>query len=70
VYAPSAEALDVGSALAALPQSTREAFVLHHVLGLSFRSIAERLGVTVVAAKLRSSRAMRALRAVLRSDDG
>jgi len=69
VHAPSAEALDVGNALDALPPSTRDAFVLHHVLGFSFRAIAERLGVTEMAAKLRSSRAMRALRTALRSDD-
>jgi RNA polymerase sigma-70 factor (ECF subfamily) len=63
--APAMEALDVGPALAALPASTRNPWLLHHVLGESFESIATRLGVTVVAAKLRSSRAMRALRAAL-----
>ncbi|MEO7733759.1 MAG: RNA polymerase sigma factor [Kofleriaceae bacterium] len=63
---PSAEALDVGGAIAALPSGTRDAWFLHHVLGLSFHAVAERLGVTVMAAKLRSSRAMQALRATLR----
>jgi RNA polymerase sigma-70 factor (ECF subfamily) len=63
--APAVEALDLGPALAALPASTRDAWVLHHVLGESFDAIASRLGVTVMAAKLRSSRAMRALRAAL-----
>jgi RNA polymerase sigma-70 factor, ECF subfamily len=64
--APSADALDLESALAGLPASTREPWVLHHAFGFSFHSIADRLGVTVMAAKLRSSRATRALRAALR----
>lgn len=68
--APAGPALNVdvrnvGHALAALPASTRDAWLLHHVLGFNFPSIADRLGVTVMAAKLRSSRAMRALRAAL-----
>lgn len=62
---PPAAALEIEHALEALPPSTRDAWILHHVLGFSFHSIAARLGVTVVAAKLRSSRAMRALRAAL-----
>jgi RNA polymerase sigma-70 factor, ECF subfamily len=65
---PAPESLDVGDAIAALPTGTRDAWFLHHVLGLSFHAIAERLGVTVVAAKLRSSRAMRVLRAALRGE--
>jgi RNA polymerase sigma-70 factor (ECF subfamily) len=65
VCAPSPESLDVGNAIATLPAGTRDAWFLHHVLGFSFHAIAERLGVTVVAAKLRSSRAMQALRAAL-----
>lgn len=63
--APPAAALDIQTALAALPASARDAWILHHVQGFSFHSIAARLGVTVMAAKLRSSRAMRALRAAL-----
>lgn len=62
---PSPESLDVSSALAALPAASRDAWLLHHGLGWSFSSIAERLGVSVMAAKLRSSRATRALRAAL-----
>jgi RNA polymerase sigma-70 factor (ECF subfamily) len=65
VSAPPAAALDIQTALAALPASARDAWILHHVQGFSFHSIAARLGVTVMAAKLRSSRAMRALRAAL-----
>jgi RNA polymerase sigma factor (sigma-70 family) len=72
---PSVDSLDVGNALASLPDATREPWLLHHVFGFSFRSMAPRLGLTVMAAKLRSSRAMRALRVALRmqtrvSDDG
>jgi RNA polymerase sigma-70 factor (ECF subfamily) len=64
--APPAEVLDIENALTALPVSTREPWLLHHVFGFSFDSIAARLGITVMAAKLRSSRATRALRLVLR----
>lgn len=63
---PSAEALDMAYALKRLPVGTRDPWLLHHVLGLSFDSIAARLGITVMAAKLRSSRATRALRHALR----
>jgi RNA polymerase sigma-70 factor (ECF subfamily) len=62
---PPAEALDIENALTALPASTREPWLLHHVFGFSFDSIAARLGITVMAAKLRSSRATRALRLAL-----
>jgi RNA polymerase sigma-70 factor (ECF subfamily) len=64
---PPAEALDIENALTALPMSTREPWLLHHVFGFSFDSIAARLGITVMAAKLRSSRATRALRLALRA---
>jgi DNA-directed RNA polymerase specialized sigma24 family protein len=57
--------VDVDKALERLPSGVREAWVLHHLRGLSFRSIAAQLGITVVAAKLRSSRATRALRDLL-----
>lgn len=62
---PSADALDVEKALRRLPVGTRDPWLLHHVLGHSFDAIAARLGITVVAAKLRSSRATRALRLAL-----
>jgi RNA polymerase sigma-70 factor (ECF subfamily) len=63
---PSAfESRDLAAALARLPAGRREAWVLHHVHGLSFQQIAERFRIGVGAAKLRSSRAMRALRAAL-----
>lgn len=66
--APAVEPRDLADALASLPASRREAWVLHHVHGLSFQQIAERFRIGVGAAKLRSSRAMRALRAALGAD--
>jgi RNA polymerase sigma-70 factor, ECF subfamily len=66
--APALETRDLADALARLPASRREAWVLHHVHGLSFQQIAERFRIGVGAAKLRSSRAMRALRAALGVD--
>ncbi|MFL6263975.1 MAG: RNA polymerase sigma factor [Thermoanaerobaculia bacterium] len=66
--APAIETRDLAAALARLPASRREAWVLHHVHGLSFQQIAERFRIGVGAAKLRSSRAMRALRAALGVD--
>lgn len=59
---------DLAAALARLPAGRREAWVLHHVHGLSFQQIAARFRIGVGAAKLRSSRAMRALRAALGVD--
>jgi RNA polymerase sigma-70 factor (ECF subfamily) len=67
--APAADRLadraTLGAALAGLPASRRQPLVWHHVLGLSFREVAQRLGIGTDAAKLRSSRAMAALRARL-----
>ena len=65
VVPADAEALDIENALTALPSRTREPWLLHHVFGFSFDSIAAYLGITVMAAKLRSSRATRALRLAL-----
>jgi RNA polymerase sigma factor (sigma-70 family) len=62
---PWAEAIDIEKALAGLPDAMREPWLLHHVFGCSFKSIAARLGITIVAAKLRSSRATKALRLAL-----
>jgi RNA polymerase sigma-70 factor (ECF subfamily) len=59
------EPRDVEAALRRLPASRREVWLLHHVHGFSFQQIAERLRIGVGAAKLRSSRAMKALRAAL-----
>jgi len=65
---PPGDALDLGTALSELPASTRIPWLLHHLFGFSFHAIAARLGVTVMAAKLRSSRAKRALRLALRAE--
>lgn len=59
------EASDLHAALERLPAGKRAAWQLHHVDGLSFAEIAERLGIGSAAAKLRSSRAARSLRAFL-----
>lgn len=61
------DALDIEHAVTSLPASTREPWLLHHVFGLTFDTIAARLGITVMAAKLRSSRATRALRLALQA---
>jgi RNA polymerase sigma factor (sigma-70 family) len=66
IDAHAADLLDIETALASLPAGNRDPWMLHHVFGFSFPSIAARLGITVMAAKLRSSRATRALRAALR----
>ncbi len=57
-----ADRADLDGALQALPPSRREAVVLHHVWGWSFREIAGRLGIGEPAAKLRSSRGIAQLR--------
>lgn len=62
---PNVERHDLARALAQLPDSRREPFVLHHIHGLSFQQIADAIGIGAVAAKLRSSRAMRTLRRIL-----
>ncbi len=45
-----------------LTEGTRQAVLMHHVQGWSFREIGERLGINSTAAKLRASRGMQALR--------
>jgi RNA polymerase sigma-70 factor (ECF subfamily) len=55
----------VNQALRSLSADRREAVLLHHVWGFSFAEIAQLLGITVAAAKLRSSRGMADLRTAL-----
>ncbi len=62
---PFADALEIENAITSLPASSREPWLLHHLFGFSFDWVATRLGITVMAAKLRSSRATRALRLAL-----
>ncbi|MEO5896968.1 MAG: RNA polymerase sigma factor [Vicinamibacterales bacterium] len=60
----------VSRALRTLRDERREAVLLHHVWGFSFAEIAQLLGVTVAAARLRSSRGMSDLRAAFTAEPG
>ncbi|HEX6738196.1 MAG TPA: RNA polymerase sigma factor [Vicinamibacteria bacterium] len=66
---PEMEALAVRDtllrALARLPADRREALVLHHVHGLSFREVGLVVGVSEGGARIRASRGMAELRALL-----
>jgi RNA polymerase sigma-70 factor (ECF subfamily) len=53
-------------ALAGLSPERRGAVLLHHYHGLGFEEIGARLGVRAAAVRLRASRGMRVLRALLR----
>ena len=53
-------------ALGRLPDDRREALLLHHVWGFSFREVGSTLGITERAAKLRSFRGIQALREILK----
>jgi len=61
-----ADRVEVHRALAQVAPAQRQAVIQHHVLGFSFREIAERAGIAETAAKLRSSRGMAQLRALLK----
>jgi RNA polymerase sigma-70 factor (ECF subfamily) len=64
--AESADALDrISGALDELPSKLRSVVVLKDVYGLSHEAIADELGITVAAAKVRLHRARRKLRDVL-----
>ncbi len=67
-----ADADAIHRALEGVPDDQREALLLHHVDGWSFREIATRLGIRVNAAKTRAFRGMRTMRGRLsrRSADG
>jgi RNA polymerase sigma-70 factor (ECF subfamily) len=56
---------DLDRALAALPASLREAFVMKHVEGRSYEEMADLLDTTVGALKMRVHRAREALQALL-----
>ncbi len=56
---------DLDVALASLPASLREAFVMKHVEGRSYEEMADLLGTTVGALKMRVHRAREALQALL-----
>ena len=53
-------------ALAQLPAGRTEALLLHHVWGFNFDEIGKMLGIRAGAARVRASRAMSALRGLLR----
>ncbi len=56
---------DLDGALAALPASLREAFVMKHVEGRSYEEMADLLGTSVGALKMRVHRAREALQRLL-----
>jgi len=60
----------VEAALAQLPGAQREAIVLHRFEGFSFREIADLLGVTETAVKVRAHRGYERLRVLLASQRG
>jgi RNA polymerase sigma-70 factor, ECF subfamily len=60
------ERAEVRRALGQVAPARRRAVIQHHVLGFSFKEIAERAGIAETAAKLRSSRGMAQLRALLK----
>jgi RNA polymerase sigma-70 factor (ECF subfamily) len=49
--------------LATLPRPAQEVLTLHHLLGLSFEEVGQILGIAAGTAKVRSHRALKALRA-------
>ena len=53
-------------ALASLPETQREAFLMHHVHDMRYEAMAELLGASVSALKMRVLRAREALAAALR----
>lgn len=59
---------DLTRALLEVKDNRREALLLHHVWGFSFREIGEMLGITERAAKLRSFRGIKSLREKLDVD--
>ena len=61
-----ADRLVVRAAVVRVPADRREAMLLHHVWGFSFREVGAIQGVSESAAKLRSSRGMGELRRILK----
>ena len=59
----------VTAALSAIPEAQREAFLLKHVDGLSYEEMAERLGGSVSALKMRVMRAREALQHLLSASE-
>ena len=61
-----AERAEVRRALGKVASARRDAVIQHHLLGFSFKEIAARAGIAESAAKLRSSRGIAQLRALLK----
>ena len=61
--------ITLSRALARLPADHREALVLHHLYGLSFRDVSRVLGITEGASRIRASRGMSALRRLIAGGD-
>jgi len=59
----------ISGALSALPEPQREAFLLKHVDGHSYEEMAEMLGASVSALKMRVMRAREALQGILGGED-
>ena len=57
---------ELENALSELPVNQREVVVLHKVQGLSFEQIAESIGITATAARIRAHRGYVRLRALLK----
>jgi len=60
---------EIARALAQLPDAQREAFVMHHIEELPYETMAELLGASVSALKMRVLRARETLGAVLRHEE-
>lgn len=58
------------AALQELPEDRREAVILHHLHGFTFKEIGSMLGITSRAAKLRSFRGVQRLRGLLGEEGG
>jgi len=65
-----ADRQEVSRALATVPVGRREAVVLHHVMGLSFKEVGRALGISEGAAKVRAHRGMVELRELLGATGG
>ena len=63
-----AAALDLGAAVAQLPEAARLVFLLHDVEGFKHREVGEILGMRVGTTKSQLFRARRMLRGFLRGD--
>ena len=61
-----ADRSEVRRALRDVAPARRDAVIQHHLLGFSFKEIADRAGIAETAAKLRSSRGIAQLRALLK----